>query len=170
LTIARQVPTLVPVNLATLKTLARVQQLSQSDIARRAGVSRQAVSAWFQSDATEVGVRSHHLKNLAEGLGVPAETLLSDLPGLTRSERDDLPAQLNWDHLYPDLDAYVASVIAGDARALGRLVETFGLYRSAKLAGNGVWTRFPEYLRFIHPARRPGLEQLWRWKKNRTQN
>jgi transcriptional regulator with XRE-family HTH domain len=158
------------VNLATLKSLARVQQLSQSDLARQAGVSRQAVSAWFHSDAAEVDVRSRHLKKLAEGLGVPAETLLRDLPGLTSNERSDFEAQLIWDHLYPNLDAYLAGVIGGDARALGRLVETFGLYRSAKLAGNSVWTRFPEYKRFIHPARRRGLEHLWRWRKSRTQN
>jgi transcriptional regulator with XRE-family HTH domain len=156
------------VNLATLKTLARVQQLSQSEIARRTGISRQAVSAWFRSSDAEFDVRSTHLKQLAQGLGVPAETLLAELPGLTPSERQDLETELLWDHLYADLDSFLLDLIKEDVRALARLVETFGLYHSEKLVGTSVWTRFPEYKRFIAPARRRGLENLWRWRSSRT--
>jgi transcriptional regulator with XRE-family HTH domain len=156
------------VNVVTLKTLAKSRGLSQSDLARQVGISRQAVSSWFRASEHEVDVRSTHLRKLAQALDVPAEMLLEDLPGLSLGERRDLEAQLLWDMLYPDVDSFLVALAERDARALARLVETFGLYRSAKLVGSVAWTGFPEYKRFIHPARRRGLENLWQWRSFRT--
>ena len=52
--------------------------------------------------------------------------------------------------------------------AYRRLVEAFGLFKSAKLVGASVWSRFPEYRRYVHPARRRGLEHVWQWRRNQT--
>jgi transcriptional regulator with XRE-family HTH domain len=156
------------VNLATLKTVARRKRVSQSELARLAGVSRQAVSKWFCRSRGLVQMRSPHLKSLANGLGVPADLLLGELPGLADGERDELEAGLLWDRAYPDLDAFLIALLVEEPRALGRLVETFGLFRAAKLVGESIWTRFPEYRRYVHPARRRGLEHLWQWRTSRT--
>ena len=131
-------------------------------------MSRQAVSRWFRASQKEVQIRSTHLKALAEGLGVRADLLLSDLPGLSAEERRRLRALLLWDRLYPDLDSFLSALIDEEPRALGRLVETYGLFGAAKLLGESVWDRYPEYRRYVHPARRQGLERLWQRRNNPT--
>ena len=156
------------VNLATLKTIARRKGTNQSELARLTGVSRQAVSKWYRHEHGDVQIRSTHLKALASGLGVPSDVLLDDLVGLNLADREELEAGLLWDHAYPDLDAFLIALLDGERRALGRLVEAFGLFESAMLLGKSVWARFPEYERYIHPARRRGLEHVWQWRRNRT--
>ena len=155
-------------NLRTLRTVARRKRASQSDLARLAGVSRQAVCKWFQHGQGEVQIRSTHLGALADGLGVPAGLLLSDLDGLGPAEREALAGALLWDRAYPDLDAFLSALLDEQPRALGRLVEAYGMHESAKLVGQAVWTHYPEYRRYVHPARRRGLDNLVRWKENRT--
>jgi transcriptional regulator with XRE-family HTH domain len=156
------------VNLATLRTIARRKGRNQSEIARLTGVSRQAVSKWYRHARGDVQIRSTHLKALASGLGVPSDLLLDDLVGLRPDDREQLKAELLWDRAYPDLDAFLLALIAGERRALGRLVEAFGLFESARLLGRSVWSRFPDYNRHIHPTRRRGLEHVWQWRRNRT--
>jgi hypothetical protein len=114
-----------------------------------------------------VALRSSHLLRVGEALGVPVEQLARPLPCLGR-ERVRLRATLLWDGLYPDLDDFAIAVNAGDPRAIGRLVEVYGLYASAKIAGKRVWNDFPSYGRYIHPARRRQLEALYRWHRRRT--
>ena len=142
--------------------------MNQSQIAGLAGVTRQAVSKWFRQGRGDVQIRSTHLKALAGGLGVTSDLLLDDLLGLTDAERADLHARLLWDRAYPDLVALLLAAIDHQPRALGRLVEAMGLYQSAKVIGRSAWTKFPKYKRYLHPARRRGLEQLWSWRNSRT--
>jgi len=156
------------VKLATLRTIAARKRVSQSDLARITGVSRQAVSKWFRSGQGEVQIRSPHLKALAAGLGVRADVLLSDLPGLGAEERRQLRALLLWDRSYPDLDAFLSALVDGEPRALGRLVEAYGLFGAAKLLGDSVWSRYPKYRQHVHPARRRGLERLWQWRNSQA--
>lgn len=152
-------------NIATLSTLAAASRVSQSELARLAGVSRQAVSLWFGSGRGEVDVRSGHLKRLAEGLHIKADRLLHDLPGLDPASRRTLHAELLWDRLYPDLDQFLAALVRNEPRALARFVQIFGLYRSAAILGDVVWRDFPCFARFIHPGWRRGFEALWRWRQ-----
>jgi transcriptional regulator with XRE-family HTH domain len=155
-------------NLATLRTLAAVAGKNQSDLARMAGVSRQAVSLWFDRKTETLDIRSRHLQRLAEGMGVAADVLLSELPGLAARDRRQLRAELLWDRVYPDLDHFLAALVRDEPRALGRFVQVCGLYRSGAILGPVVWTGFPAYARFIHPGRRRGLEALWRWRQTQT--
>ncbi len=157
--------------ISTLKSICRARGLNQTDVAKLAGVSRQAVSAWFRTaDAStrRANVQTRHLMALAEGLKVPAQMLLEPLPGLTHEERARWRTTFLWDDLYPDLDAFLAGLTRGEGRALARLVGRVGLYQAAKIAGAVVWKRFPIYRRHLHPARRPGLECLWNMRQSRA--
>ena len=158
-------------NTVTVKALADSRGLNQSDIARLAGVSRQRVSQWFHSTGrgAPVSLRSGNLKALADGLEVSVDELLSPLPLLeepAKAQRET--AKLLWDRLYPDLAHFAIDVGRGRSQAVARLVQVYGLYAAARMAGKSVWKNFPKYRKYIHPVRRKELELLWQLKMNPT--
>lgn len=132
-----------------------------------AQVSRQAVSQWMKAATKEnanVDVLSSHLKRLAEGLGVSADDLLNPLPVLDNPGNEkNLTALLLWDRLYPGLVEFCMALVRNEETALARLVEVFGLFRAAKIAGDrAIWGEFPKFKRRIRPGRRAQLESVWR--------
>lgn len=145
----------------TLETFLKSRDLSQAELARLIGVSRQAVSLWFRQK--EANLHSRHLLRLSAVLDVPVEDLVKPLPCFDTETHERLLAELLWDRLYPDLDDFAIALSASEPRAIGRLVEVYGLYAAAKALGDRVWQEFPSYKRFIHPARRRELERLWVW-------
>lgn len=149
----------------TLEAFVKARGLSKAELARRVGVSRQAVSLWFQKE--EADLHSRHLLRLAEVLRVPVEDLVRPLPCFEPGTHERLRATLLWDRLYPDLDDFALALIASEPRAVGRLVEVYGLYAAEKTLGESVWSDFPSYKRFIHPVRRRDLETLWAWHESR---
>jgi transcriptional regulator with XRE-family HTH domain len=146
---------------ATVKSVIKAKGWSQSELARRVGVSRQAVSQWLASDKTMV--RGDHLMRVSEVLGLPAESLMRPLPGFG-PEHDELKARFLWDRLYPDLDDFAIAVNRRELEAVARLVQVSGPYVAERLVGRMVWTKFADYARYIHPARRRQLEGLVRWR------
>ncbi|MCX5790594.1 MAG: helix-turn-helix transcriptional regulator [Elusimicrobia bacterium] len=136
--------------------------LNQSDVARLAHVSRQAVSLWFKFP--EADIRTSHLLALSRGTGVSLDTLLTPLPSVDA----DAEAELLWDRLYADLLAFAAALTRGELKALARLAQECGLYRAERIVGNDTWSRYPEYRRLIRPERREQLDRLWRWETSRT--
>ena len=149
-----------------LRALMSVRNLSQADLARAAGVSRQAVSSWLRPGSSSrcrtVQIRSETLLNLCEKLNAPYEFLvksfpLSDNPAMRRS----LTAEFLWDSLYPSLEDFAAGIIRGEFNALARLTQVLGLFESAALAGRSVWKKFPRFKRYIMPQRRTECEQIW---------
>lgn len=158
------------VNIQTLKSFARVRGLSQSDLARAAGVSRQTVSHWF-SQEHEVSLLAKHLGNLARFLDVSVEVLSSPLPILgNAAERKKWETELLWDRLYPDLETFLAGLARGQRQALARLVQVVGLYQGEKIAGKQVWRKFPVYGRLIHPAYRSRAEIVWKTAQSLEQH
>ena len=149
----------------TLDAHLRVRGWSRSELARRVGVSRQAVSRWFRGGKARL--RGDHLLRVSEVLGVPVEELARPLPALGE-EHDRIEAQVLWDRQYPDLVDFAIAVNRWEPVAVGRFVEVYGLYAAAKAMGSSVWSRFPEYCRYIHPVRRRQLEALVRWRLNRA--
>ena len=77
-------------------------------------------------------------------------------------------AQFLWDRLYPDLESYTLALSTGDLRAIGHLVQVWGLYRSAKVLGNVVWREFEKYAKYIPPPQRRKCECIWALHENRT--
>lgn len=145
--------------------IMKARGMSQSDLARLAGVSRQAVSLWFSSDE-KPQLRSGHLENLSRGLGVSIDDLVWPLPFLEDEEgRRRLGAELNWDKMYPDVEGFLLALCRGELKAVARLVEAYGLFASARMAGSVALDRFPEYKRFLPPALRRDLEPLWKMRE-----
>ena len=145
--------------------IMKARGMRQSDLARLAGVSRQAVSLWFSDEKSQL--RSGHLENLSRSLGVPIDDLVWPLPFLeNEEERRRLEAELNWDKMYPDVEDFLLALCRGELKALARLVEAYGLFASARMAGPAVRDRFPEYKRFLPPALRRDIEPLWNMRES----
>lgn len=153
-------------NTRTLDAFLKARGWTRAELARRVGVSRQAVSLWFRGQ--EANLQSKHLMRLAEVLGVRVEDLAGPLPCFDPSTRARLHATLLWDRLYPDLDDFAVALNSRDPRAVARFVQVYGLYAAESTLGPWVWEDFPDYKRHIHPARRAELETLWNWHKHRT--
>jgi transcriptional regulator with XRE-family HTH domain len=149
----------------TLASMLKARGWSQSELARRVGVSRQAVSLWFRVGVASV--RSSHLFKVSEALEVPAESVARPLPGFGK-DHDRLKATFLWDSLYPDLDDFAIAVNAWRPEAVARLVQVSGMYVSERLLGVSVWRRFDEYGHYIHPVRRQQLKDLIRWRTSQT--
>ena len=149
----------------TLEALFKARGLSRSELARRVGVTRQAVSLWFRQQ--DANLQSRHLVRLSEVVGVPVEELLQPLPCFEPDLHARLQATLLWDRLYPDLDDFAVALNASDPRAIGRFVEVYGLFAAEKTLGKSVWKNFPNYKKHIRPARRRELETLWAWNQSR---
>lgn len=148
--------------LETLKTIQKIRGLNQSELAGLAGVTRQAVSLWFQpAREGRVNMSSLHLLSLSRGLKLSVEDLAGELPCTDPDTRKPMEAVLLWDRLYPSLEDLAVAICRGELRALARLAEVYGLFRSAKIAGPIVWERFPDYKRYLPPGRREDLERVW---------
>ncbi len=154
------------VNIQTLKAILKAKGWSQTELARRIGVSRQAVSLWLRSDGS-ARVRGEHLLLVSRVLGVSVEELVRPLPA-QGDEGEVERVALLWDALYPDLVEFAIAAGRFEPKAVGRLVEVFGLYAAARILGASVWNEFDDFKRFIHPARRRQLEMLVRWRRDRT--
>jgi transcriptional regulator with XRE-family HTH domain len=142
--------------------------LSQSDFARMAGVSRQAVSKWFSRGEKAIRLHSDTLVKLAKGLQVSVEDLTEPLPLVGMEEGRTAETELLWDGLFRDLVSFSVALIRKDPRALGRLVQVYGLHQAEKVAGREVWKSFPKYKRFIEPRQRERWEQVWNLKNSRA--
>lgn len=154
-------------NRQNLELLVESLGLSQSDLARLAGVTRQAVSLWFKGPEGGLGMRASHLVALSRGLGLSLDGLTESV-GLDEKAEQDVKTEFLWDGLYPGLAGFCAALARGEDRALARLVQVYGLYRAEAVAGESVWTRFPRYKRHVHPGRREGLEAVWRFETSRA--
>lgn len=153
------------VNIRTLEAFLKARDWTQAELARRVGVSRQAVSQWFQRE--EANLQARHLIRLAGALGVSVEDLARPLPCFDPDTHARLRAALLWDRLYPDLDDFAVALNSGDPRALARFVEIYGLYAAEATLGSAVWEEFEDYKRYLPPVRRSELETLWTWHESR---
>ena len=149
----------------TLEGHLKARGWTQAELARRVGVSRQAVSLWFRGN--EANLQGRHLIRLSEALGVPVEELARPLPCFEPETHAQLRATLLWDRLFPDSDDLAVALNARDPRAIGRFVEVYGLFAAEATLGAFVWNEFPSYKRYIHPVRRQQLETLWTWNESR---
>jgi len=152
-------------NVHLVESTLKARGWSKAELARRVGVSRQAVSLWFKAE--NASVRSGHLLKVSAVLGVRAEVLANPLPGFG-ADHDQLLATFLWDRLYPDLDDFAIAVGAWELPAVARFVQVAGLYASERVLGPSVWHRFETYQRYLHPVRGKELRRLVEWHRTRT--
>ena len=141
-----------------LHLLVMKRGLTQSALARLLCLSRQAVSLWFRSDSGFVNIHTKHLNRLCEVFNVSSHDLLTPFPEMGESR--DYETLFLWDRMYKSLDAFFIALANREWRAIGRLVQVVGLYRSANIMGKTVWNDFNQYSRFIHPGKRKICEAL----------
>jgi transcriptional regulator with XRE-family HTH domain len=154
-------------NIKTLEIIAKLKHLSQADIAKKAGISRQAVSLWFKEKKKIANVQSLHLQKLARELRLSVDDLLKPIPCLDNSEyARQLNATLLWDHLYPTIEDFAIALVENRPQALARLVEVYGLFSANALVGKVVWRRFPQYKKFLTPIRRKQCDHIWLLQRN----
>ena len=145
----------------SLKFYTGARGITQSELARRVGVSRQVVSHWFcQAPEVSLNIYSSHLVRLAEVLEISMEDLQRK-PPLNASERKTATTELLWDRLFPSLEEFARSLVRGHPDALARAVQVYGLFGAEKLAGKKVWKKFPLYKQKMHPAHRKKAEIIW---------
>ena len=144
--------------LHNLKILSVKKDLNQSRLASLSGVSRAAVTRWFQQVNLDgwVNIETKTLKQLAEGLGVSPDQLLKPDAGL-----DSLQTRFLWDKLYPNMELFAKALSRNQKQALARLVQIVGFHQAMQIAGKKIIRLFPEYKKFIHPVRCRQLELLW---------
>ena len=132
--------------------------LTQADLARAAGVTRQAVSTWMkQSGPDGIHATASSLVRLARNLGIDLSMLTQPLPD-SKNEK----TALLWDRLYSSLTRFLLACSEGEGRALARLVEVYGLLVAARLFGKRTWRQYPEYRNFIQPVRRKECDLVWK--------
>lgn len=134
------------------------RDLRAADLARLAGVSRAAVTKWQRSAEKNdwVNVETKTLQNLSRGLNVSPAYFLQPRKNLLQYQTHFL-----WDALYPDMESFVGALIQRRLPAMARLVQVAGFHAAKKIAGKKMITLFPQYKKFIKPARRRQLEILW---------
>lgn len=141
-----------------LQQLMQHRALRPARIAQAAGVSRAAVSKWLRQGRVSgwINVETNTLRQLAAGLQIPMDGLLKDPHDISQWHTTFL-----WDHLYPDMEAFVAALRQQHLPALARLTQTLGFGEARKILGQSTIALFPQYKRYLKPIRRRHLELLW---------
>lgn len=142
--------------LQILKLLKIIRNLNNSKLSQVAGLSRAAVTKWFQSEKDQVNMQTAHIFKLAENLNIPAQILLTSLTDLT-----PLKTRFLWDSLYPDMESFVVAILHKRSPALARLVQVLGFCDAKKIAGKSIITDFLKYKKYLKPVRKKQLEILW---------
>ncbi len=156
-------------NVNTLFSYIEIKGITCAKLARRVGVSRQTLSAWKQKAKINpnINVFSQTQEKIAFELGLRYEDLNQSIAVLENSKlRSEIETDLFWDKLYKNLESFSSAVVRGQPEALARLVQTYGLYASAKIAGNQIWEKFSLYKNKIHPAYRKQAEVIWNLFQN----
>ena len=149
--------------MSVLKAAMAKKRYRQSDVAKAAAVSRQAVSLWFAADGDFRNVHVANLLNLSDGLGIAPAELLVPLPELAdRAEERRLYAEFCWDRSFPDIYRFLTALAAGRPRAVARLIESRGIYEAAAILGAQVWDTYPDLRPRLPAARRTVVDAVWK--------
>ena len=148
--------------MSVLKAAMAKKGYRQSDVAKAAAVSRQAVSLWFTAEGDFRNVHVANLLNLSAGLGIAPAELLQPLPGLAGpAEERRLFAEFCWDRSYPDIYRFLVALCARQPRAVARLIGSRGIYEAAAVLGDEVWDTYPDLRPRLPAARRSVVDAVW---------
>lgn len=141
-----------------LKNLMNSNQERAIEVAKKVGISRGALTHWFQKASKEgwVNIETNTLKKLADHFAVEPSLFLKPSPDLNSFKNSFL-----WDSLYPTMESFIVAIQENQSPALARLVQVVGLENARKIAGQDIIKRFPFYSRYLHPVRKNQLELIW---------
>ena len=146
-------------SLETLDAILYYKQISQSGLAAKAKITRQAVSKWFTTKKFNPSLNT--LSKIASGLEIKPNLITHSIfQGQSAEQKKDLNTLLLWDHLYDSLSHYVAALARGELKAIARYIQVFGILKAEKIFGSMVFKKFDRLSPFIHPARRNELKKL----------
>ena len=149
--------------MSVLKAVMAKKGYRQSEVAKAAAVSRQAVSLWFAAEGDFRNVHVATLLNLGVGLGIAPAELLQPLPGLEGpAEERRLYAEFCWDRSFPDIYHFLVALAEGRPRAVARLIESRGIYEAATVMGAQAWDTYPDLRRRLPAARRTEVDAVWK--------
>jgi len=101
-------------------------------------------------------VETKTLIHLAKELGISPDYLLRPREDLSKWQIPFL-----WDKLYPTMESFVAAIGQKQPTALARLLQVLGFHDAIYIVGPSIVTEFHHYKKYIKPARRKQLENLW---------
>ena len=139
------------------------RKLTMAQVARLAHVKRQAVFKWFKSADNYCNIRSQNLYQLAKGLNLSTDLLLEPLPW---PDFKIIQAECLWDGLYATVEDFFVALVNFHYPAVARLVQSYGMFRAARILGEKVWWDFAEYKKYLLPKRREHCENLWKLQKD----
>ena len=142
--------------LQTLKNLMISKNSNAAEVAKRAGMSRAAVSKWFQQNGEVINVETKTLFHLAESFGISPAEFVQPISSLSAYKTLFL-----WDQLYPSMESFIAELRENRLPAIARLVQVLGFHQASRVLGTKILKWFPRYKKFIKPKRRAELEILW---------
>lgn len=151
--------------LSTLNTLMKLKNINPAELARRAGISRQAISKWFTSAETMnknlINAEWNTILKISEALHIKPSALSTDLfRSLSPETKSQYHSLLLWDQLYDSVESLSIALAKKEYKAVGRYVQVFGILAAEKIFGSWIYLRFDQYSPFIHPVKRKELKKL----------
>lgn len=157
----------------TLQCILELKGIKAAELARRAGVSRQSISKWFQ-DAERanqgssqslpndsVNIEWNTLRKITDTLELKPTQLSTDLfQSLTLNMRIHYKTLLLWDSSYSSIESFTIALLKKEYKAVGRYIQVFGILAAEKIFGKWVYKKFESYSPYIHPVRRKELGTL----------
>lgn len=157
--------------LSVLKAVMAKRGYSRADVARAAGVSRQAVSLWFAPGGDLCNVHVATLMKLSSALAIDPAELLKPLPGMSDADAvRRLEAEFCWDRAYPDIYRFLAALADAQPRAVARFIESRGLHEAAAVVGERVWSDYAALRRLLPPVRRAEVDTICRIHRDLTRS
>jgi len=150
---------------STLNTLMALQNVKAAELARRAGVSRQAISKWIKTaEAThsnQINAEWNTIRKIADALHItPAELSKDPFQSLSDDMKSNYHSLLLWDRLYDSIESFSIALSKKEAKAVGRYVQVFGILSAEKIFGPWIFKKFDHYSPYLHPIRRKELKKL----------
>lgn len=157
--------------LSVLKAVMAKRGCSRADVARAAGVSRQAVSLWFRAGGDFCNVHAATLMKLCAALAIDPAELLKPLPGISDAGAvRRLEAEFCWDRAYPDVYRFLAALADAQPRAVARFIESRGIHEAASAVGQRVWSDYAALRQLLPPIRRAEVDTICRIHRDLTRS
>lgn len=139
-----------------------LKNIKPAELARRAGISRQAISRWFHiSKDDHINAEWNTILKIADALNIkPAQLSKDFFQSLTPETKLQYHSLLLWDHLYDSIESFSIALTKKEYKAVARYIQVFGILAAEKIFGSWVFKKFDQYAPYIHPVRRKELKIL----------